>query len=65
MAKEKAAEEAAKEEDEAEGGVPEAEATASDCGGAAQGWQRSSRAVGRASSAMVAGSKRDGGGSRV
>ena len=56
--------EAAKEE-EAEGGVPEAEATASDSGGAAQGWQRSSRAVGRASSAMVAGSKRDGGGSRV
>ena len=58
------AEEAAKEK-EVEGGVPEAEATASDSGGAAHGWQRSSRAVGRASSAMVAGSKRDGGGSRV
>ena len=58
------AEEAAKEE-EAEGGVPEAEATASDSGGAAQEWQRSLRAVGRASNAMAAGSKRDGGGSRV
>jgi len=64
VAEEKTAEKAAKEE-EAEGGIPEAEATASDSGGVAQGWQQSSRAVGRASSAMAAGSKRDGGGSRV
>jgi len=60
VAEEKTVEEAAKEKT-----AEEAEATASDSGGAAQGWQRSSRAVGRASSAMVAGSKRDGGGSRV
>ena len=49
-------------EEEAEGGVPGWHKSG---GGAAQGWQQSSRAVGRGSSAMVAGSKRDGGGSTV